>query len=222
MARGTLFVMTGASGVGKGTIRAQVMGYLHKSLHYSISMTTRAPRPGEKHGQDYYFVSKEEFEARIARNGFLEHAEFVGNYYGTPREPVEEALDRGLDVLLEIEVQGALQVAERAPDAVMIFIVPPSLSELKHRLLLRGTESLEKIEKRLAQARREMEAAHNFHYVVVNDELGSAVNDFMAVIRAERLRYPRMREAIAQALTHDPEIDAENAVLEETIRKAGS
>lgn len=222
MARGNLFVMTGASGVGKGTIRTTLLGYFRDSVHYSISMTTRSPRPGEVNNKDYYFVSKEEFEAKIAQNGFLEYAQFVGNYYGTPKAPVEEYLNQGKDVLLEIEVQGALQVAQQAPDAIMIFIVPPSLSELRHRLLLRGTETLDKIAQRMRRAEEEMREAHHFHYVLVNDQLDQAVSDFAAIIRAERLKVGRMQKAITQALALDPRVEAENADLEGKIRQSGS
>jgi guanylate kinase len=212
MAQGNLFVMTGASGVGKGTIRGRLLEY-HR-MYYSISMTTRPPRVGEKSGVDYYFVSKPEFEAKIAQNGFLEHALYVDDYYGTPREPVEAALLRGQDVLLEIEVQGALQVAEAMPEAILVFIIPPSLSELRRRLLVRGTDSLEKIHKRLKRAEEEIRLAYKFKYVLVNDQLDKAVGDFASIIQAERLKFERMGEAIERSLRKDPAVEAECDDLE--------
>lgn len=206
MPRGNLFVMTGASGVGKGTIRGRLLEY-HR-MYYSISMTTRPPRPGERHGVDYYFVSKAEFESRIAQDGFLEWAQYVDDYYGTPKEPVEEALGKGQDVLLEIEVQGALQVKQTMPEAILVFIIPPSLSELRRRLLVRGTDSLSKIRKRLERAVEEIRMADRFKYVLVNDQLDKAVSDFAAIIQAERLLQPRMAEAVARALSVDPALES--------------
>ncbi len=219
MSRGNLFVMTGASGVGKGTIRGRLLEY-HR-MYYSISMTTRPPRPGERHGVDYYFVSKAEFESRIAQNGFLEWAQYVDDYYGTPKAPVEEALSKGQDVLLEIEVQGALQVKQTMPEAILVFIIPPSLSELRRRLLVRGTDSLAKIHKRLKRAQEEIGMAHAFKYVLVNDQLDKAVSDFAAIIQAERLLLPRMGEALARALSLDPALEAELDELERKRREAG-
>ncbi len=219
MPRGNLFVMTGASGVGKGTIRGRLLEY-HR-MYYSISMTTRPPRIGERHGVDYYFVSREAFEAKIAQQGFLEWARYVDDYYGTPREPVEEALAKGQDVLLEIEVQGALQVKRAMPEAVLVFIIPPTLSELRRRLLVRGTDSLSKIRKRLERAVEEIRMAQEFKYVVVNDQLDKAVSDFAAIIQAERLLQPRMGEAIARALSTDPVLEAELDELERKRLEAG-
>lgn len=219
MPRGNLFVMTGASGVGKGTIRGRLLEY-HR-MYYSISMTTRPPRPGERHGVDYYFVSKAEFESRIAQNGFLEWAQYVDDYYGTPKEPVEEALGKGQDVLLEIEVQGALQVKQTMPEAVLVFIIPPSLSELRRRLLVRGTDSLTKIRKRLERAVEEIRMADRFKYVLVNDQLDKAVSDFAAIIQAERLLQPRMAEAVARALSIDPALESELDELERRRLEAG-
>ncbi len=213
--RGQLFVMTGASGVGKGTVRAKVLE--RTRLFYSISMTTRPPRPGERHGVDYYFVDRPTFEALLAQGGFLEHAEYVGHLYGTPKAPVERALARGEDVLLEIEVQGALQVKERMPEAVLIFLVPPSLSELKRRLVYRGTDSPERIQKRLEQAEREIRNAHRFDYVVVNDVLEEAVADFLAILTAERRRQARMGEAIGRALARDEVLERD---LDEILRRS--
>lgn len=211
--------MTGASGVGKGTIRGRLLEY-HR-MYYSISMTTRPPRPGERNGVDYYFVSKADFESKIAQNGFLEWAQYVDDYYGTPREPVEEALSKGQDVLLEIEVQGALQVKQTLPEAILVFIIPPSLSELRRRLLVRGTDSLPKIRKRLERAVEEIRMADRFKYVLVNDQLDKAVSDFAAIIQAERLLQPRMHEAIERALSQDPALEKELDELERKRLEAG-
>jgi guanylate kinase len=190
-------------------------------MYYSISMTTRPPRPGERHGVDYYFVSKAEFESRIAQNGFLEWAQYVDDYYGTPKEPVEEALSKGQDVLLEIEVQGALQVKKTMPEAILVFIIPPSLSELRRRLLVRGTDSLAKIRKRLERAVEEIRMADRFKYVLVNDQLDKAVSDFAAIIQAERLLQPRMTEAIERALSKDPALESELDEIERKRLEAG-
>ncbi|GAA6733909.1 guanylate kinase [Thermus oshimai] len=213
--RGRLFVMTGASGVGKGTVRAKVLE--RTRLFYSISMTTRPPRPGERHGVDYYFVDRPAFERLIAEDGFLEYAEYVGHLYGTPKAPVERALARGEDVLLEIEVQGALQVKAKVPEAILIFLLPPSLSELKRRLVLRGQDPPEKIAKRLARAEEEIQNAHLFDYVVVNDVLEKAVGDFLAILTAERRRTPRMRAHLEEALRKDPLLEEE---LDEILRRS--
>ena len=207
MGKGDLFVMTGASGVGKGTLRARLMERVR--LYYSISMTTRPPREGERHGIDYWFVDEATFERTEQAGGFLEHARYVEHSYGTPKAPVERALARGEDVLLEIEVQGALQVAEKVPEAQLIFVIPPSLSELRRRLLLRGKDSLEKIEKRLARAREELQMADRFHYVVVNDVLESAVADLERIILTRRRIVKRMRPALERALERDPDLEAE-------------
>ena len=212
--RGRLFVMTGASGVGKGTVRAKVLE--RTRLFYSISMTTRPPRPGEVDGVDYYFVGRPTFEALVREDGFLEAAAYVGHLYGTPRAPVERALSRGEDVLLEIEVQGALQVKRAVPEAVLIFLLPPSLSELKRRLVYRGKDSPEKIQKRLEQAEWEIRNAHLFDYVVVNDVLEEAVADFLAILTAERRRSGRMGEALEMALRRDLALEAE---LDEILRR---
>jgi len=207
MATGDLFVMTGASGVGKGTLRARLMERV--KLYYSISMTTREPREGERHGVDYWFVDEATFENIKKEGGFLEYARYVEHSYGTPRAPVERALARGEDVLLEIEVQGALQVAEKIPEAQLIFIIPPSLSELRRRLLLRGKDSIEKIEKRLERAREEISMADHFHYVIVNDVLESAVADLERIILTRRRIVNRMRPALERALKRDPDLEIE-------------
>lgn len=196
--RGLLLVVTGASGVGKGTLREQWLA--EQDVFYSMSWTTRTARPGEEHGVHYYFVSHDEFEAHAQGRGFLEHAEFAGNRYGTPRGPIEAALERGQDVILEIEVQGAMQVAAQSDEAILIFIMPPSLTELRRRLEGRATETPEQIERRLARAQEEILAAQHFKYVVLNDDLARAVADLHAIQRAERLRAGRYTPADLRAV----------------------
>ena len=189
--RGLLIVISGPSGVGKGTVRKALFDMKGHNLTYSVSMTTRKMRPGEVDGKDYYFVSREEFEQRIKEDKFLEHAEFVGNYYGTPLDKVNEKLEQGQEVVLEIEVNGALQVKKRVPDCVMIFIVPPSKDALYDRLKKRGTESEDVIMERINKANREFKAAKLYDYIVVNDEVNNAADRIMAIIRAEHAKTER-------------------------------
>lgn len=189
--RGLLVVISGPSGVGKGTVRKALFELESHDLVYSISMTTRPPREGEVDGVDYYFVSKEEFENRIKNDAFLEWAQFVGHYYGTPKDKIEEQLRIGKEVVLEIEVQGALQVREKMSDAVFIFIAPPNKESLYRRLLRRGTESTEMIQKRMDKAEREFPLAHKYDYIVVNDEVTNAADRVLAIIRAEHAKTER-------------------------------
>lgn len=189
--RGLLIVISGPSGVGKGTVRKALFALDKHNLEYSVSMTTRPPREGEKHGVDYYFVSREEFEQRIKEGKFLEYAEFVGNYYGTPLDYVEESLSNGKEVVLEIEVQGALQVREKMPDAVFIFIAPPSRQALRERLTKRATEPEEVINQRMEKAEREIHMAYKYDYIVVNDTVENAADRILAIIRAEHARTER-------------------------------
>lgn len=189
--KGLLIVLSGPSGVGKGTVRKALFNMKGHNLDYSISMTTRNIRPGEIDGKDYYFVSKEEFEQRIKEGKFLEHAQFVGNYYGTPLDKVEEKLNQGKEVVLEIEVCGALQVREKCPDAVFIFLAPPSKKALYDRLKGRGTESEEKINERILKANTEFELAYKYDYIVINDEVDNAADRIMAIIRAEHAKTER-------------------------------
>ncbi len=191
--QGILFVMTGASGVGKDTIRQAVLPDLD-NLFFSISATTRLRRPDETHGKQYYFYDKRAFEGLLAEDGLLEHAEYVGDHYGTPAQPVLDALGQGQDVLLELELVGARKVKAKLPEAVMIFIAPPTLNELERRLRGRGTDSEEKIQKRLARAREEIRAVQEFEYVVVNDLLASAAHTFRSIIEAERARSKHLSE----------------------------
>lgn len=183
--KNNLIIFTGPSGVGKGTIVKQVFQDL-KNIEFSISCTTRAIRPGEVDGVNYFFKTREQFEKMIAADALLEWAEFVGNYYGTPKDFVFNTLEAGNDVFLEIEVQGALQVMEKFPEAVSIFLVPPSLEELESRLRTRATETEEILQKRLAKAREEMKFLDRFKYIVTNDDLDKAVESVKALIMVAR------------------------------------
>lgn len=185
MRKGTLYVFTGPSGAGKGTLLSRLQEQDDR-LFYSISATTRAPRPGETNGVQYYFLSKAEFEEKIAEHAFLEYACYVENYYGTLEAPVNEKLEQGFDVVLEIEVQGAMQVHEKRPDAVMVFIAPPSFEELAARLRGRGTEDEEKVLKRLETAKEELKQQDRFDYVIVNDELDRAVEELKDILAKRR------------------------------------
>ena len=189
--RGLLVVLSGPSGVGKGTVRKALFQMPNHDLVYSVSMTTRPPRDGEIDGVDYYFVSKEEFKKRIQENRFLEWAEFVGQYYGTPKDKIEEQLDRGKEVVLEIEVEGALQVRKQMKDAVFIFLVPPGKKALYDRLKNRGTEGLDVVQQRMNKAESEFLLAHKYDYIVVNDEVNNAADRVMAIIRAEHAKTAR-------------------------------
>lgn len=189
--KGMLIVISGPSGVGKGTVRKALFDRRGHRLVYSISMTTRKPREGEVDGVDYYFVTREEFQKRIDNNQFLEWAEFVGNYYGTPKDKVEEQIEAGKEVVLEIEVNGALQVLKQVKDAVSIFIVPPGRQALYDRLRNRGTEPEELIKERVNKANREFKLAHKYDYIVVNDDVDNAADRIMAIIRAEHAKTER-------------------------------
>ncbi len=185
--RGTLYIFTGPSGTGKGTLLSRVMKQ-DDALFLSVSATTRQPRAGERDGEQYYFLSREQFSEKIEQGAFLEYATYVGNSYGTLEAPVQEKLDAGWDVILEIEVQGALAVHAKRPDAVMIFVAPPSFEELAERLRGRGTESEEVIRVRLETARHEMQQRAVFDYLIVNDDLEQATGQLSAIFVAERCR----------------------------------
>ena len=188
--QGILFVLTGPSGVGKGTVLAEVRK--QKELYLSISATTRQPRPGEQDGVQYYFLTREQFEQKVAENGFLEHAEFSGNCYGTPAAPVDEQLAAGRDVMLAIEVQGAMQVHQMRQDAVRIFIAPPSFAELERRLTGRGTEDADAVSRRLETAKHELTLADELDYIVINNTVERATADGLAILRAESCRAARV------------------------------
>lgn len=197
---GLLIVLSGPSGVGKGTVRKALFESEGHNFTYSISMTTRQPRNGEIDGEDYYFVTREEFEKRIEEGKFLEYAEFVGNYYGTPIDKVEQNIADGKEVVLEIEVEGARQVKEKMPDAVFIFIAPPSFNALYERLKRRGTERQEVITERLAKARRELRLMNDYDYIVINDEVNNAADRIRAIIRAEHASTKRSAEGYIELL----------------------
>ena len=197
--KGILFILSGPSGVGKGTVRKKLFEEASE-LQYSISMTTRDMRPGELDGIDYFYKSVEEFETLIEQNQLLEYAKYVSNYYGTPRKYVEETLAKGQDVFLEIEVQGALQVKENFPEGVFIFLFPPSLEELKNRIVNRGTESQELVVNRLKEARKEIEMMDAYDYVVVNDRVEHAVDKVKAIIKSEHLKRERVAKQYKKIL----------------------
>ncbi|KYG59023.1 guanylate kinase [Planococcus maritimus] len=190
--RGLLIVLSGPSGVGKGTVRKELFQQPDTNYEYSISMTTRLPREGEVDEVDYFFKTRHEFEELIDQGELLEYAEYVGNYYGTPLEYVNKMRDAGRDVFLEIEVQGAAQVRDKVPDGLFIFLAPPSLSELEERLVGRGTESDEVIASRIHAARKELEMMNLYDYVVENDEVENACDRINAIIIAEHCRRERV------------------------------
>lgn len=198
MNKGRLIVLSAPSGCGKGTMLEQILK--DESFFCSISATTRAPRENEIDGKNYYFISREEFRKLIAENGVLEYAEYCGNYYGTPLKPVNEMLENGKNVILEIEVKGAMKVKKLRPDTLMIFILPPSVAELRRRLNKRGTESAEVIEARVAEAASEIKIASQYDYVIVNDALEVAVNDFKAIIKAESMKTEFAGELIDEVI----------------------
>ena len=191
--RGMLIVLSGPSGVGKGTVRQAMMkDAKYHDLQYSVSMTTRPKRPGEVEGVDYYFRTKEEFEQEIKNNGMLEYAQYVDNYYGTPLKYVNQTLNAGKDVLLEIEVNGAMQVRAKCPDGVFIFLTPPDLKELRHRIINRGTDDIATIDKRMKKAAEEIKMMINYDYAVVNDKVELAVDRIEKIIASEHLRVVRV------------------------------
>ena len=200
MNKGLLLVISAPSAGGKGTILNELF-QRDSNLRMSVSATTRSPRPGEEHGKQYYFLSREEFQELVEKGSMLEHAEYVGNFYGTPKDPVERWRAEGLDVVLEIEVQGGAQIKRTAPDCVSVFIVPPSMEILEKRLRNRGTEDEETIQKRLDTARKEIPQAQNYDYIVVNDRLEDAAEDLQAILRSEKRKYERNAELIHELVT---------------------
>ncbi len=183
--RGLLVVYTGCSGVGKGTIMKEILAK-EDDFRLSVSATTRDPRSGEIHGKDYFFVTKEEFEKMIDNDKFLEYATYADNYYGTPKDAVEEMLSKGYNVFLEIEVQGGLQVLEKCPDCLSIFIIPPSMEELERRLRGRGTEEESVIVKRMEAAKTEMTFKNRYDYIVMNDVAEKAAEEVISIVRQEQ------------------------------------
>lgn len=193
--KGLLIVISGPSGAGKGTICKRFMER-NKNVALSVSATTRAPRVGEVEGVNYYFMSKEKFKEKINDNDFLEYAEVYDNYYGTPKSNVQEMLDSGKDVILEIDIQGALKVKENAEEGIFIFILPPSMEELKQRIINRGSETQESLMKRFKSAYKEINFVSRYNYAVVNDEVEVAVEKLEAIICAEKCRVDRLKHSI--------------------------
>ena len=189
--KGILVVVSGFSGAGKGTIMKNLMSRYGESYGLSISATTRAPRPGEADGKDYFFVSKEQFETMISEEKLIEYAKYVDNYYGTPKAYVEEQLAAGKDVILEIEIQGALKVKKKFPDTLLLFVTPPSAEVLRARLTGRGTEDAVTVEKRLARAAEEADGVEAYDYLVVNDDLEVCVEEVHSIIQTEKARVSR-------------------------------
>lgn len=201
MAKGILFVVSAPAGCGKDTILEQALSR-NINLHYSVSATTRPMRPGETDGVSYHFRTREEFEQMIAQNELLEHTEYCGNYYGTPRKTVEEMLASGKNAVLKIEIEGAANVKKLFPKAVLIFILPPSMQELERRLRGRGTEDEPTIQKRLEQARTELSYAKNYDYAITNGDLEKAVDDLIAVVTAESFKVARNADLIENLITN--------------------
>lgn len=198
---GLLIVLSAPAGCGKDTVLAELKK-ADKNIKQSISMTTRAPREGEKDGVDYYFTTVEDFENKISENGFLEYVKYGVNYYGTPKKAIEEMVDRGESVILKIEVEGAGNIRRIYPNAISIFIMPPSLSELSRRLKNRGTETEDDISRRLKIAESEMDRAKEYNYIVINDELSVCVNDVLSIIKAERLKYSNMKNNVEKIINN--------------------
>lgn len=193
--RGILIVVSGPSGAGKGTICKALLDK-HEDLFLSVSATTRSPRKGEVEGINYYFLTKESFKQKIEENDFLEHAEVYGNYYGTPRSNVNELLESGKNVILEIDIQGALQVKENSKEGVFIFILPPSMEELKQRIINRGSETPESLMTRFKSAYKEINYVSKYNYAVVNDQVENAVSKIEAILTAEKCRVDRLKNTI--------------------------
>ena len=191
--RGILIVISGPSGAGKGTI-CKALLEKHDNIFISVSATTRAPRQGEIEGVNYYFLTREYFEEKVKDNGFLEYANVHGNFYGTPKVNVEKMLDEGKDVILEIDIQGALQVKDNFKEGVFIFILPPSMEELKQRIIKRGSETEESLMTRFKNAYKEINYVSKYNYAVVNDELEVAVSKVESIIAAEKCRVDRIKE----------------------------
>lgn len=195
--KGIIIVVSGFSGAGKGTLMKKLTE-VYDTYALSVSMTTRGPRPGEQEGRDYFYVSREEFERRIGQDGFVEHAEYCGNYYGTPRDYVERQLEAGRDVILEIEIQGALEIKKKFPTALLLFVMPPSAAELKKRLIGRGTETEEVIDRRLRRAVEEAQGIEEYEYIIINDDLDTCVKEMHSLIQGAHDTPFRNKEFIGE------------------------
>lgn len=193
--KGILLVVSGFSGAGKGTLMKELVGR-YDQYALSVSATTRSPREGEVDGREYFFRTREEFEQMIAEDALIEHACYVGNYYGTPKAYVEEQLSKGKDVILEIEIQGALQIKKRFPDTLLLFVSTPDADTLKKRLVGRGTESMEVVENRLSRAAEEAEGIEQYDYFIINDDLDACVTQVHQIIQGEHSRVSRNLELI--------------------------
>lgn len=198
--KGLLIVLSGPSGVGKGTVRKAIFEDPDTGFEYSISMTTRKKREGEVDGVDYFFKTREEFESLIEQDKFIEHAQYVGNYYGTPVDYVVETMEKGHDVFLEIEVEGAKQVRERFPEALFIFLAPPNLAQLEERLIGRGTDSMEVIRHRISEAKRELTLMNLYDYVVINDDVQLAKRRVQCIVEASHMRRARVESKLRKLL----------------------
>ena len=194
--RGILLVLSGFSGSGKGTVVKEVMKKYSDTYALSISATSRQPRPGERDGIEYFFKTREEFEEMIAKDELVEYAQYVSNYYGTPKAYVEEQLTAGKDVILEIEIQGALKIKKKFPDTLLLFMTPPSADELKDRLVGRGTEAMDVVESRLARAVEEAQGIEEYDYLIVNDDLDECVERFHQIVSNEHYRVSRKQAFI--------------------------
>ena len=216
--QGNLIVVSGPSGAGKGSVISKLME-VYDNAWLSVSMTSREVRSNDMPGKTYFFVSKEEFEERIKEGVFLEYAVYNGNYYGTPRDKINEKLKEGFDVILEIEIQGALKVKELVPDAIFVFILPPSMNELKRRLISRGTDSMDKILGRFKTAYKEINEVTKYNYVVINDDIDIAVDKVKSILLSERCRVDRIEEVYLNNMEEElhellVEKDLENVIRE--------
>lgn len=198
--KGLLIVLSGPSGVGKGTVRKALFAHPGTDFKYSISMTTRAPRVGEVDGVDYFFKTKNAFEALIEQDRFIEYAEYVGNYYGTPVDYVQQSIDNGQDIFLEIEVGGAKQVREKFPQALFIFLSPPGIKQLESRLINRGTDSEAVIKHRIQKAKEELKLMNLYDYVVVNDDVETACGKIQCIVDAEHMKRERVEAKLRKML----------------------
>ena len=198
--KGLLIVLSGPSGVGKGTVRKAIFDHPNTNFRYSISMTTRDARVGEEDGIDYFFKSRDEFEKLIEEDKFIEYAQYVGNYYGTPVDYVKDTIESGNDIFLEIEVEGAKQVREKFPDELFIFLSPPGIKALQERLIKRGTDSNDVIERRINKAKEELRLMNLYDYVVVNEDVDEARRRIQCIVEAEHMRRDRVENKLRQML----------------------